>query len=154
MLKVTRGPVRFFYLRNYLVSFFNNLNTQISFFFFNFNAPIFYNFPNLIFFGFLKFFLINKFCKFVNLRKNFNYENLIIFETVEILKEFQNYQIQKLTNFQNYKDSQKIVKFWIVRRFDISHYSQFLQFSYLSFDIDLFRSFIYLSFHFIFQLLS
>ena len=66
--------------------FLNYSNTQI-FFFFNFNALIFYNFPNLIFFGFLKFFVINKFCefcRFLNLRKNFNYENLITFEIVEI----------------------------------------------------------------------
>ena len=40
--------------------------------------------------------------------------------------------------------------FGIVRFFDISHYSQFRQFSYLSFDINLFRSFIYLIFNFIF----
>ena len=33
--------------------FFNHLSTQILFFFFNFNAPIFYNFPSFIFFEFL-----------------------------------------------------------------------------------------------------
>ena len=35
-------------------------------FYFNFNASIFYNFQNLIFFLIFKVFSINKFCKFVN----------------------------------------------------------------------------------------
>ena len=56
--KVTRGPIiRFFHLRNCFFHFFlNYFNTQILvvffffFFFSNFNAPIFYNFENLIFF--------------------------------------------------------------------------------------------------------
>ena len=36
-----------------------------NFFFSNFNAESFYNFPNLLFFEFLKFFLINKFYEFL-----------------------------------------------------------------------------------------
>ena len=39
----------------------------------------------MILFKFFKFFLIKKFCKFVNLRKKFNYENLIIFEVFKIV---------------------------------------------------------------------
>ena len=49
-----------------------------------------------MFFEFLKFLLISEFCKFVNLRKHCNYENLIIFNK----------------KFQNYENSQKIIKFW------------------------------------------
>ena len=74
----------FLFTKLFFHFFFNYLNTQ---FFLNFNAPIFYNFPNLMFFGFLIFF-INRFCKFVNLEKKFNYENFIIFGIVKILEEF------------------------------------------------------------------
>ena len=57
-----RSSYRHFNLRNYfLIIEHSNLG-----FFFNFSATIFYNFKNLIFFEFSKFFLINKFCKFVN----------------------------------------------------------------------------------------
>ena len=46
----------------------------------------------------------------------------------------------------------KLSSFGIVRLFDILHYSQFCQFSYLPFDINLFRSFIYAIFYFLFGL--
>ena len=55
--------------------FFNYLNIQIFVYFFNFNAPIFWNFPNLIYFEFFKFYLINKFCEFCEF---FNLEDLQI----------------------------------------------------------------------------
>ena len=44
----------------------------------------------------------------------------------------------------------KLSSFGVVRLFDISYYSPFRQFSYFFFDINLFRSFSHLIFHFIF----
>ena len=74
-------------------------------FFFNFNAPIFYNFPNLIFFGFLKFFLINEFCKFMNLKK---------------------FQLRKFDNFRNCQNLRRILE---VSNFKNSKFSKLRRFS-------------------------
>ena len=114
-------------------------------FFFRIFAPIFYNFPNLIIFEFVKLFSSNKFSEyfeFVN-KKKLNYENLIIFEMVKILEVF-----LLLSNL-------KIKKYWKLRRFSKNwQVLEFRQFSYFSFDINLFRSFIDFNFHLIFYLLS
>ena len=83
-----RGPVIRIFFLEIIFSFFSTIWKQILLFFY-LNAPIFYNFPNVIYFEFLKFYLINKLCEFlnlVNLRKNFNRENLIFFGIVKILE--------------------------------------------------------------------
>ena len=56
-----------FFIYEIICSFFFKLFEHSIFFYPNFNALIFYNSPNLIFFEILKLFLINKFCEFLNL---------------------------------------------------------------------------------------
>ena len=67
MLRVTRGPIfRFFYLQNifpFKKKLFGHSNLVFPP---NFNAEIFYNFPNLVFLNFESFFK-NNFCEFLNL---------------------------------------------------------------------------------------
>ena len=52
----------------------------------NFNAPIFYNFPNPILL--LSFFLINKFCKYRKFIRKFDDENVMTFELSKISEVF------------------------------------------------------------------
>ena len=80
-----RSTVIRFFIYEIIFSFFKNCLRTLIVVFFNFNASIFYNFTSLVVFGFLKFFLLINFLQF---RKNFNYENLIIFDIIEILEEF------------------------------------------------------------------
>ena len=60
------------------------------------------------------------------------------------------FQIEKLTNFEiffnleNQSLASKIANFKSVHWFDIPHYSQFFQFSYLPFDIKQFSQFLFL----------
>ena len=78
MLKVTRGSIIRFFLFTKVFFYFskNYLSTSLFFLFPNFDAPIFYNFPRTN--TRIKEIASNAKLNFVNLRKNFNYENLII----------------------------------------------------------------------------
>ena len=84
----------FLFTKLFFIFFFFFIICTLEFWFFsNFNAQIFYNFPNFIFFEFLKFLLINKFCKYLKkfnfvkyIKKKINYENLTIFKIVKILE--------------------------------------------------------------------
>ena len=89
-----------------------------------------------------------EFTKLKNLfiKKNFKSSKNIKFWKFDDFRKCQNLRIlliDKLKNLQNYEGSQKIVKFLNCPSFDISHYSHFRQFSYLSFDTNLFRGSIY-----------
>ena len=84
-------------------------------------------------------FIIANFWNFPN-RKCFNLEyfRLEIFGIIQIGKLTDFYNLSNLKNRNLFK---KIGKFGIVRLFDIPHYSQFCQFSYLPFDINQFSQF-------------
>ena len=97
------------------------------------------------------FFKLPNFQKFVNyekLSKLWNFHNWIVFVFTN-LKNSQSLLIKKIWEFKKYqiceiiKILKKLLSFGIVRLFDISHYSQFRQFSYLLFDINLFLKIIW-----------
>ena len=78
--------------------------------------------------------------------------NFFEFAKLQIFRIFQtwsfwncpNWKIKKFQDFFNLENqslARKIGNFGIVRPFDIPHYSQFCQFSYLFFDINQFRRF-------------
>ena len=134
MLKVTRGPVIwFFHLRNYFFIFLKLFEHSNFGFFFYFNAPIFYNFQNLIIFLFSKFFLINKFCKFCKFflfKRKFQSRNFDNFRNCRncrclLIIKFKKEKICKITKILKKFWGSK--SFWIVRLFDISHYSWICQ---------------------------
>ena len=85
---------------------------------------------------------LNFFLNFPN-TKFFEFSNFEVFEIVQIGK-LRNFDI--FFNLENLSLASKIGNFGIVRPFDIPHYSQFCQFSYLPFDINQFRRFNFLTF--------
>ena len=101
----------------------------------------FSNFPHCKFFEFSKliFFLFAKL-------KFFVFAKLQIFQIFQTWSfwNYSNWKIKKFQDFFNLENqslARKIGNFGIVRPFDIPHYSQFCQFSYLFFDINQFRRF-------------
>ena len=80
--------------------------------------------------------MINHKNLFINLINNFRICKLAHFSN------WTNSRNYKISSFKNYQDIEKLSSFGIVRLFDISHYPKIWQFSYLSFDMNLFSIFV------------
>ena len=103
-----------------------------------FKNEIFLKFPNWFFFEFANY----KLCSFPNW-KFFEFSKFEVFSIVQIVK-LRNFDI--FFNLENQSLASKLVNFGIVSPFNIPHYSQSCQSSYLPFDINQFRRLIFSTF--------
>ena len=116
------------------------------------NLRNFWNFPNWQFLKLYKWEILwvpqtGNFYNFTNsnVLKFFKLEIFGIFK-IGIFSNIQNWKINKFQDFLNLENQNLVLKigsFGIVHPFDIPHYSQFCQFSYLLYDIHEFFQFLF-----------